>query len=69
VQNDWVCRAVEIAADNSLVSRGNKKFRPQEKITKAEALAILMNAGGIEYTKSAQEFYPEIPQWIVDLLE
>lgn len=45
MKNDWVCRAVEIAADNDLVSRGNKKFRPQDKITRAEALAILLKAG------------------------
>lgn len=42
--NDWICRAVELAADNGLVSRENKKFRPQDKITRAEALAIILQA-------------------------
>lgn len=46
MQNDWICRAVEMAADNGLVSRGNTKFRPQDKITRAESLAILINASG-----------------------
>jgi hypothetical protein len=48
VQNDWVCRAVEIAADNGLVSKGNKKFRPQDKITRAETLAMLVPQASTE---------------------
>ncbi len=40
--NNWICRAAELAADNWLVTRENAKFRPQDNITKAEALAILV---------------------------
>jgi hypothetical protein len=43
--NDWICRAVELAADNSLVTRANARFRAQDNITRAEALAIVMKAG------------------------
>ncbi len=39
--NDWVCRAVEIAADNGIISRANTKFRPTDFVTRAEALAML----------------------------
>ncbi len=46
-QNDWVCRAIEIAADNGVIARGNKNANPERYITRAEALAILMNAGGL----------------------
>ncbi|EKE27569.1 MAG: hypothetical protein ACD_3C00192G0014 [uncultured bacterium (gcode 4)] len=42
--NNWACRAVEIASDIWLVSRENTTFRPEDRITKAEALAMLMNA-------------------------
>lgn len=42
--NNWICRAVELAADNNLISRTNTKFRPQDKITKAEALSIILKA-------------------------
>lgn len=41
LKNDWICRATELAADAGLVSRANATFRPQDKITKAEALALL----------------------------
>ena len=40
-KNNWICRAVELAADAELVSRSNAKFRPQDNISRAEALAIL----------------------------
>lgn len=48
IQNDWVCRAVELAADAGFVSRTNRVFRAQDKITRAEALAIIEKAGGLE---------------------
>lgn len=39
--NDWVCRAVELAADNGIISRTNTRFRPKDFVTRAEALAML----------------------------
>jgi S-layer homology domain len=47
LKNDWICRAVELAADAGFISRTNTKFRPQDNITRAEALAILMKSIGI----------------------
>lgn len=47
LKNDWICRATELAADAGLVSRANATFRPQDKITRAEALAIIIKAGGL----------------------
>lgn len=40
-QIDWVCRAVELAADNGIISRSNGTFRPKDFVTRAEALAML----------------------------
>ncbi len=40
--NNWICRAVELAADNGIITRGNTKARPQDSITRAEALAMLV---------------------------
>jgi hypothetical protein len=42
IRNDWICRAVELAADAGLVSRANMKFRPGDKITRAEVIAMLI---------------------------
>ncbi|MEI6711620.1 MAG: S-layer homology domain-containing protein [bacterium] len=39
--DDWVCRAVELAADNGIISKSNSKFRPTDFVTRAEALAML----------------------------
>lgn len=39
--NDWVCRAVELAADNGIISKSNSTFRPKDFVTRAEALAML----------------------------
>lgn len=45
--NDWICRAVEIAADEGLISRANKLFNPQKNITRSESLAIILKASGL----------------------
>ena len=41
--SDWVCRAIEIAADNGIISRWNTTFRPKDSVTRAEALAMITN--------------------------
>ena len=46
--NNWICRAVELAADNGIITRYNSRARPQESISRSEALAIIMNAGGMK---------------------
>jgi hypothetical protein len=43
----WVCRAFELGADNSFVTRANKTTRPRDIVTRAEALAIIVQAGKI----------------------
>jgi hypothetical protein len=47
IANDWICRAVEIAADEGLISRSNKYFYPQRNITRAESLSIILKASGL----------------------
>jgi S-layer homology domain len=42
--NTWVCRSVEIASKYGIVSTNNKVFRPEEYITQAEALAMILAA-------------------------
>lgn len=52
--NNWICRAVEIGAENGIISTLNKSFNPESSITRAEALAILMRAAGIKIDESNQ---------------
>lgn len=69
--NNWACRAIEIAADNGIVTRENFYFRPNDNITKAEALWILMKAKNIQYERNIQKWWykPGTPQWQIDILE
>jgi hypothetical protein len=48
IQNDWACRAIELGMKNSIISRNNTVARPHDSVTKAEALAMLMGAAGIQ---------------------
>lgn len=69
--NNWVCRAVEKAADLGIISRKNNYARPQDPITRIEALAIVMRAGNIPYEKDVDRtHYPlNMDQWIIDILD
>lgn len=67
-KNDWICRAVEIGADIELVSRTNKKFRPQDKITRAEAFAIIYKSSWLSGLAENYHFSTEEgEQWQKDL--
>jgi len=59
LKNDWVCRAVELSSDIELVSRINKKFRPQDKITRAEALAIIYKSWWISASLDGNNLFTE----------
>ncbi len=71
-KNDWVCRAIEIAADNGIISRTNKSARAKDTVSQEEATAILMNAKGISYPRNVKinpdiVFYTGKSQWMVDV--
>lgn len=42
--NTWVCRSAEIAAKSGIITTNNDHFRPQDPITRAEALAMIFAA-------------------------
>lgn len=41
--NSWGCRSVEIAAKNKIITTNNKHFRPEQDITRAEAIAMILS--------------------------
>lgn len=69
--NNWICRAIEIAADNTIISRENPTARPDTPISRIEALAIIMRAGKVPYARNVSRTnYPaSMPQWQIDILE
>ncbi len=50
--DSWVCRAFEVAADNTYVTRANTTTRPKDYVTRAEALAIVVKAGNISVNEA-----------------
>lgn len=51
--NDWACYTVEALADNGLIAL-NTNFNPEQNITKAEAIGMMVKAAfGDEYTYNA----------------
>ncbi len=62
-QNDWVCRALELAADNGIISRANTHARPTDRITRAEALAILLKTGKVSLSAPRRVTQPDGSVW------
>lgn len=46
--NTWACRNVEVLVDHNLIAK-NINFRPEDKITKSETIAMLIKAIGFDY--------------------
>jgi len=61
---------MEMAADNGIISRNNTKARPADFITKSEALAIVMQAAGVPYTKNMTRtgYSEKLLQWQIDVI-
>ena len=47
VQNDWGCKYIERALSVGFISK-SEKFRPDDNITKSEAVKMILKARGIE---------------------
>lgn len=59
VENDWGCKYIESALDNQYIS-ANEWFRPNDPVTRSEALKLIFKARSIEKkydTDSWQEDY------------
>jgi hypothetical protein len=54
--NSWACRSVEIAAKNKIITTNNKHFRPEQDITRAEAIAMILS--GVKLMPKADESRP-----------
>ena len=72
--NNWICRTVELSLDNQLIrspSSDKNTARPLDVVTRAEALAILLKANGLNYSKNiARGSNPaSMPQWQIDVME
>jgi hypothetical protein len=67
--NNWACRSVEIGVERGIVSGTNKNFNPESNITRAEALAILMNAAGIKTQESTVSKYTDVTvPWQINIV-
>lgn len=49
IPNDWVCKNVEALVENNFISK-NDNFRPEDNISKAEALIMLIRSIGFDFT-------------------
>jgi len=77
VPNTWICRAAEVAANNSMITRANTIFRPEDFVTKSEALAMMLTAVCMEPVTAAQvdivlnqgqQFSSDTVQWQKNVL-
>lgn len=72
--NTWACRNVEVLVDNDLISK-NENFRPEDKITKSETIAMLIKAIGFDYKldpNSSKNWQQQVVEyaaskWVVEL--
>jgi hypothetical protein len=66
----WSCRAVELAADNNIVTKANATFRPTANITRAEALAMVLKGAKIAIPTATSSSFNDVKEaWQVNVTE
>lgn len=73
IPNNWACYSIESLVDNDLIA-ANDTFRPEDNITKAESLGMLIKAIGFDYSynpninKTWQEQIVDfsVENWVVE---
>ena len=55
VVNDWGCKYIETALANGFIAK-NANFRPNDTITKAESMKLLMQARGIDRVSNTSDW-------------
>lgn len=67
--NSWVCKVVEAALSNGLIA-ANASFRPEDKITRAEALAMILKGQGVEIPAVTASSFNDVKEgWQVNVAE
>lgn len=51
-ENNWVCRAIELAADGGIISRNNTRARPHDAVSFTESMAMISDSQCLIYKKS-----------------
>ena len=72
--NTWACYSIEALVDNDLIS-ANATFRPEDKITKAETIGMLIKAIWFDYeydTTSSKNWQEQIvdfavQKWVIEM--
>ncbi len=70
VKNDWGCKYIEWAMKKSFIAQ-DSYFRPNESMTKAEAMKLVLQARGISRTQKTSDWRIDDMQtayekWIID---
>jgi len=69
--NSWICKNVESLVDNNLISK-NPSFRPEDSITKSEALIMFIRSIGFDFKiKDIKNWQKEVvdfavSKWVVE---
>ena len=71
--NSWACYSIEALVDNDLIS-ANTHFRPEDKITKAETIGMLIKAIWFDYEYNPNSKYTwqkqivdfAVNKWVID---
>lgn len=67
--NSWACKVVETALSGGLIAT-NSSFRPEDNITRSEALAMILKGQGIEIpTATGSSFNDVTVAWQVNVSE
>ncbi len=61
--NSWIAKVVVKAAELNMIDSSNKNFRPNDSITRAESMKMLLNAAWIELVDTETSDFSDVNGW------
>lgn len=61
--NSWIAKVVVKATELNMIDSANKNFRPNDSITRAESMKMLLNAAWIELVDTETSDFSDVNGW------
>lgn len=68
-KDSWIAKVVVKAVELNMIDGANKNFRPNDNITRAESMKMLLNAAWIEVSETTTSDFSDVSGWAVKYVQ
>jgi len=68
-KDSWIAKVVAKAAELNMIDTENKNFRPNDNVSRAEAMKLLLGAAGVEIEEITTTDFTDVTGWAVKYVQ